>query len=123
MRTWKFAAALALGITVTGQATGQQRPVQNPQFEAERQAAGAELLKAEKLLNAGQRGPDSETCRLMGSYFLHIVKAAAAAGAETRIAAWSDLTREEQDAVGQKADPHIERNRRLHQVACSDNPR
>ena len=123
MRTWELAVALALGIAVSGQATGQQQPAQNTEFDAERQAAGADLLKAEKLLNAGERGPDSETCRLMDSYFLHIVKEAAAAGAKTRIAGWSDLTWEEQNAVGQKAASSlIERNKRLREVACTDKP-
>ena len=122
MRIREFALVWALVISASAAATAQQPAVPNPEFVAERQAAGADLLEAERLTSAGERGPDSEPCRLMDSYFRHIVKAAAAAGARTRIADWSELTWEEQNAVAQKADAHIERNKRLRTIACTAKP-
>jgi hypothetical protein len=124
MRIREFAAALALIISLTAYARAQQPAVPSPEFAAELQTASADQLKAEKLFSMGQRGPDSEPCRLMNSYLFHIVKAAAAAGAKTRITGWSDLTWDEQNAVAQSgADLRIERNKRMRQAACSDNPR
>jgi hypothetical protein len=97
----------------------QQTPSPSPAFAAEREAANAALLKAEKLLNDGQRGPDTETCSLMASYFLHVVKAAVAAGAKARVADWPELTSEEQIAVIAKVDGHYDRNKKLRAVACA----
>ncbi len=122
MRNREFAIALALLTPWAAIAVAQQPAVPKPEFDAERQAAGGDRLKAEKLINAGERGPDSEPCKLMDSYFLHIVKAAAAAGVRTRIAEWSELSWEEQNAVAQKADPLIERNKRLRTLACTAKP-
>jgi hypothetical protein len=118
MRIREFAIALALAVALARPAAAQQTETPDPIFAAERNAAGAALMQAEKLFNAGQRGPDSEPCKLMASYFLHVVKAAAAAGAKTRVADWSDLTWEEQNAVMQKAGGHYERNKKLREVAC-----
>ncbi len=123
MRIQNVAIALALAGASLSPATAQQPGASSPQSNAEREAAGVKLLQAEKLLSAGQRGPESETCKLMDAYFLHIVKVAVAAGAKTRIADWRELTWEEQDAVAKGADPLIERNRRLRSTACSDNSR
>lgn len=123
MRVRDAAIIVALAGAFPMHAGAQQPDISNAQYAAERAVANDRLLQAEKLLNAGQRGPESEPCKLMGEYFLHIVKAAAAAGAKTRIADWQELNWEEQDAVATLADPHIERNRRLRQVVCSNNPR
>jgi hypothetical protein len=120
MGTCKIAACLAVGILWAASAAAQQPTAPNPEFHAGRQAARADLIQAEKLLAAGgKRGPDGEACRLMNAYFLYIVKEAAAAGAKTRIAAWPDLTWEEQNAVSQKIDEPLERNKRLRSHACT----
>ena len=122
MRTREVAIVLAMVVAVSGQASGQQAGAPNAQYDAEREAAKTAIIQAEKLLNAGQRGPGSETCKLMDAYFLHIVKVAAAVGAKTRIAEWPELTWEEQNAVAQQVDPLIERNKRLRAVACTAEP-
>ena len=122
MGTRKLAVALLLCVSTATPAAAQQQPSSNPEFEAERQAAHDDQLRAEKLVSAGERGPESEACRLMDSYFLHLVKAAAAVGAETRVTAWSELTSREQDAVKQKVTELWARNTRMHQVACRANP-
>ena len=123
MRFRKVAIALALGIAASGQAAAQQADAPNARFEAEQQAAREAIVAAEKRLNAGERGPDSEPCRLMGDFFLHTVKAAVAAGATSRIADWSELTWQEQDAVKQWMKGSYERNLRLRQFACTDKSR
>ena len=123
MKVREFVTALALGIAVSGQAAGQQAGAPNAAFEAEQKAAVEAIIAAEMRLNAGERGPGSEPCRLMGDFFLHTVKAAVAAGAESRIADWSELTWQEQDAVKEWMKGPYERNRRLRQLACTDKPR
>ena len=117
----KIAACLVLAIS--WRASAVQQPVApNPEFDAERQAANANQLRVEKLFSAGERGPQSEPCRLMDSYYLHLVKAAAAAGANTRIAGWLELTPQEQDAVKQKMPDVIwARSMRMRQIACRAN--
>lgn len=116
----KITACLVLGISWAASAAAQQPAAPSREFDAEQQAAQTDLMQAEKLLSAGgKRGPDGEACKLMDAYFLHILKAAVAAGARTRIAAWSDLTWEEQNAVGQKVDGNLHRNKRMHQHACT----
>jgi hypothetical protein len=118
MRRWEFALAMALAIAWAAPAPAQQLAEKNPEFEMERQAARADQIQAEKLFSAGEQGPQSAPCRLMDSYFLHLVKAAAAAGANTRVAAWSELTLQEQDAVKQKVTEQWARSTRMRQVAC-----
>lgn len=120
MRLNQFCAALMMGCVLSGLAAGQPPPEPDPPFAAEQKAAGETQMQAEKLLAAGERGPDSEPCRLMASYYLHTVKAAAAAGARTRIADWPDLTPAEQEVVMQAVRGTYARNRRLRQVACTD---
>ena len=88
MRVRDAAIIVALAGAFPMQAGAQQPDISNTQYAAERAVANARLLQAEKQLNAGQRGPESEPCKLMGEYFLHTVKAAVAAGAKTRIADW-----------------------------------
>lgn len=122
MRTREFAIALALAWLPASTAVAQQPAAPDAEYAAQWAAAGAARLEAEKLFNAGQRGPDSETCRLMDSYFLHVVKAAAAAGAQTRIVSWTELTWQEQDAVKRKVKDVYERNTRLRAVACTAKP-
>jgi hypothetical protein len=119
MRIRKIATALALGVTASAQALAQQADAPNARFEAERKAALEAITAAEKRLDAGESGPDSEPCRLMGDWFLHTVKAAVAAGAKSRIADWSELTWQEQDAVMERMKGSYERNRRLRQHACT----
>jgi hypothetical protein len=113
-----FAAALAPIVSWPAPALAQQPAASIPEFEVERKAARADQMQAEKLFVAGEQGPQSKPCRLMDSYFLHLVKAAVAAGADTRIAAWPKLTPQERDAVKQKAPEQWERNIRLRQVVC-----
>lgn len=123
MRTREVVIALAMGVAVSGQASGQQAGAPSAQVETEQKAALEAIMAAEKRLNAGERGPGSETCRLMDDFFLHTVKAAVAAGAKSRIADWSELTWQEQDAVKEWMQCPYERNRRLCQVACTDKSR
>ena len=123
MRFRKVAIALALGVVASGQAVAQQVDAPNARFEAEQKAAREAIVAAEKRLTAGERGPDSEPCKLMGDFFLHTVKAAVAAGAKSRIADWSELTWQEQDAVRQWMKGPYERNLRLRQFACTDKSR
>lgn len=119
-------ARLALGLTIAALSFGpvhaQQTDAPSATFIAERDAGNAALWKAEKLLNDGQRGPDTEACSLMASYFLHVAKAAVAAGARTRVADWPELTWEEQNAVMEKVNGHYERNKKLRAVACARKP-
>ena len=122
MRTRELAIALVLAVAALAPAAAQQPGAPNAQHDAEWEAAKTAIMTAEKLLNAGQRGPESETCRQMDAYFLHLVKAAAAGGARTRIAGWSELSWDEQNEVA-KTDRLIERNKRLLATACTDNPR
>jgi hypothetical protein len=58
----------------------------------------------------------------MEEYFIHMVKAAAAAGAKTRVADWPDLTWQEQSAVMQAIKGNYERNKRLRDVTCTATP-
>jgi hypothetical protein len=123
MRSREFAIALALGIALAGQATGQQPGSADAEFEAEQRAAHEAIMEAEERLARGEtRGPNSGACGLMASYYLHTVKAAAAAGAKTRIADWPDLTQAEQDAVMQSVKGNYARNNRLRQHACTPTP-
>jgi hypothetical protein len=122
MRTRQVVIALVMGVVVLGQASAQEAGAPNVQFEAEQQAAREAIVAAEKRLNAGERGPDSEPCKLMGDFFLHTVKAAVAAGAKSRIADWSELTWQEQDAVKEWMKGPYNRNLRLRQFACTDRP-
>lgn len=99
--------------------TAQQADTPSSTFKAERDAASEALSKAEASLNAGQRGRDTEACKQMVSYFDHTVRAAAVAGAKTRIADWPDLAWDEQNAVMEKLPAPYDRNKRLRLVACS----
>jgi hypothetical protein len=123
MRTLKMAAALALGVAASGQAFAQQADAPNARFEAEQKAALEAIVAAEKRLNAGERGPNSETCRLMGDFLFHTVKAAVAGGAKARIEDWSVLTWQEQDSVKQWMPGPYQPNMRLRQVACTEKSR
>lgn len=119
MRIREFAVALALIVLWAAPAASQEPAAPSAEFEAERAAANIDQMRAEKLFSAGERGPRSEPCRLMNSYFLHLVKVAAVAGADTRVADWSELTSHEQDAVKQKLTDVIwARSARLRQAAC-----
>jgi hypothetical protein len=116
----EITACLVLGISGATPAVAQQSPVLKPEIGAERQAAQADLMRAEKLLSGGgARVPDSEACKLLDSYFMRIVKIAIAAGAKTRMAAWQDLTLEERNAVGEKVDANLHRDNRMRQHACT----
>jgi hypothetical protein len=120
MRRREFAIALALGIALSGRAMGQQAGHSSAEFEAEQKVALEAIMEAEKRLAAGEtRGPNSAACGLMASYYLHTVKAAAAAGASTRIADWPDLSSAEQEAVMQSMKGKHARNKRLRQHACT----
>jgi hypothetical protein len=123
MRTRELALALAIGAVVSGQASAQRAGAPNAQVEAEQKAAAEAIIAAEKRFNAGERGPGSQTCRLMDDFFLHTVKAAVAGGAKSRIADWFELTWQEQDAVKGWMKGSYERHLRLRQVACTDKSR
>jgi hypothetical protein len=110
----------AAAAAVCGSPASTQPPTNTPSasFTAERDAGNAALLWAEKLLSAGQRGPESETCALMNSVLLHYVNAADAAGARTRLLDWSELTPVEKESVMEKINGLFERNSRMRSYAC-----
>src|SRR5690606_9223806 len=64
MRVRDAAIIVALAGAFPMHAGAQQPDISNAQYAAERAVANDRLLQAEKLLNAGQRGPESEPCKL-----------------------------------------------------------
>jgi hypothetical protein len=118
---------LATALICTGVAFAQRPETLSSAFIVERDAGNAAQMRAEKLLNRGEpRGPESEACGAMTSALLHYVKAAAEAGAKTRVLKWSELGWDEQAAVKEKvAEQKVgpwNRNIRLHQHVCTAKP-
>jgi hypothetical protein len=123
----RFAGSISIllaAVLFAGPVIAQQAAAPSPAVIAERDAGTAAIVKAEKLLNGGEkRGPNSEACASMNEALLHYVKGAAEAGAQTRSVGWLELTLAEQAAVKEKiAAGPWERNIKLYRHACTEAP-
>jgi hypothetical protein len=105
-------------VAVAHPVVAQQQPAPSATMAAEREAGRTAMAMAEKLGNAGQKGPDSDACLWATRAMSHFHAAAVAAGAIRRGAYWSSLSRDEMTAAAAAAGAPLVRNDRLREHLC-----